>query len=246
MKTNNQVQPTETSGELKPVILATVNRIDNASKLKGKKVIITAGNSSLATSLARKFILEGATVLLTGEQSVELEQTAAGLGCLYCPLDLANTDDIARFITEADKLLGGVNGLVNIVNRDKQGEGILQVEVEEFNQQIGVSLRGHYFLTQHFVKLAERTKRRDSGVLFITPTHSTTPDDSPHGLTKVIINSLIQGLTVRFLLSGIRVNGITPDICDTSHDKVAETAAFFLSDASRCISGQLVSGLPVY
>ena len=81
-------------------------------------------------------------------------------------------------------------------------------------------------------------------------------------MTKAAINSLTQGLANRVVESGIRVNAIAPGVtvsdmtgfssdgslyCDYNitervylPEEVAEVACFLLSDASKCLSGQIL------
>ena len=84
----------------------------------------------------------------------------------------------------------------------------------------------------------------------------------PYGLTKTALNSLVKGLAKRLISRGIRVNAVAPgvtasDMTGISKDgnlyvdynmtervylpeEVAEIACFLLSDASRCLSGQIL------
>ena len=85
---------------------------------------------------------------------------------------------------------------------------------------------------------------------------------APYGFTKAAINSMVQGLAYLFISQGIRINAVAPgvtasDMTGLSSDgnlylpynatervylpeEVAETACFLLSDASGCISGQVI------
>ena len=89
-----------------------------------------------------------------------------------------------------------------------------------------------------------------------------TVDIRPYGFTKAAINSMVQGLACLFIKDGIRVNAVAPGItasdmtglkadgnlfleCNAINrvylpEEVAETACFLLSDASGCISGQVI------
>src|ERR1700685_3513413 len=49
-------------------------------KLKGKKALITGGNSGIGVATARLFVAEGAAVAITGRDQKTLEETGAELG----------------------------------------------------------------------------------------------------------------------------------------------------------------------
>lgn len=247
----------------KPVITAAISYLSPCERLAGKKIIITGGGRGLGFSMAQKFVAEGAEVLIAGRNAEMLAEKAAELGCKYLPLDVQDVSSFAEFIQRAEELLGGVNCLVNNAGISMHETNIRTVTVEGFDAQINTNLRGGYFLAQEFIKLTEGKKRRDCGILFISSERGFFVDDIPYGLTKVAVNSLVQGLAVRMLPSGIRVNGLAPGITSSDMtgfkadgnlfcgynankrvylpEEVAETACFLLSDASRCITGQIIA-----
>lgn len=99
-------------------------------------------------------------------------------------------------------------------------------------------------------------------ILFVSSETGETADIRPYGLTKAAINSLVQGLAYLYASQGIRVNAIAPGVTATGMtgvsntnlyypanpngraylpEEMAEVATFLLSDASGCISGQIVA-----
>lgn len=89
-------------------------------------------------------------------------------------------------------------------------------------------------------------------------------NETPYGLTKASVNSLVGGLSTAYYRHGIRVNAIAPGLTITDMtavyakhadgnmhasnyagrnflpEEVAEVACFMVSDASKCISGQII------
>ena len=250
-------------GAKQPIIRANVTYLAPNQRMAGKKVIITGGGRGLGFSMARKFMDEGADVLIAGRNAELLAEKAAELGCKYLALDVQDVAVFPEFIRQADEMLGGVNCLVNNAGISVHEANIRSVTPEGFDAQIQTNLRGAYFLSQAFIKLMEGKKRRDGSILFISSERGLFVDDIPYGLTKAAMNSLVQGLAVRMLPSGIRVNAIAPGITasdmtgfsadgnlfcgyNTSKrvflpEEVSETACFLLSDCSRCITGQIIA-----
>lgn len=87
-------------------------------------------------------------------------------------------------------------------------------------------------------------------------------DTIPYGLTKAALNSLTQGMASDVISHGIRINAIAPGVTVSEMtnykrednlyssyqaseriylpEEVAEVACFLLSDASKCISGEII------
>lgn len=258
-KLRQPVKPAATQ----PIIYANISYLMPNQRVAGKKIVITGGARGLGFSMARKLMDEGADVLIAGRNQELLAEKAAELGCKYLPIDVQDVASFPEFIKQADEMLDGMNCLVNNAGISVHEVNIRQVTPEGFDSQLDTNLRGAYFLSQAFIKLMEEKKRRDGSILFISSERGLFVDDIPYGLSKAAMNSLVQGLAVRMLPSGIRVNAIAPGItasdmtgfkadgnlyCGYNASKrvflpeeVSETACFLLSDCSRCITGQIIA-----
>lgn len=242
-------------------IKADIHYTSPSEKLKGRKIIITGGGKGLGAAMATKFVSEGATVLISGRNENTLKETANKIGCKYLVLDIQDTAKLDNFITEANKILGGVDSLVNNAGISLHEPTFFDVTPETFDAQIATNLRGGFFLTQSFTKLLLREKRKGN-ILFISSETGETVDIRPYGFSKAAINSLAQGLACLFVDKNIRVNAVAPGVTASDMtgfkpegnlfykwnatkriylpEEVAETACFLLSDISGCISGQII------
>lgn len=242
-------------------ITANISYLQPNSRLAGKKIIVTGGGKGLGAAMAKKFVDEGASVLISGRNGQTLQSTADKIGCKYLTLDIQNTTELDNFISEADRILEGVDCLVNNAGISLHEPTFFDVTPETFDAQIATNLRGGFFLTQSFTKLLLREKRKGN-VLFISSETGETVDIRPYGFTKAAINSMVQGLACLFVKDGIRVNAVAPGITASDMtgiksdgnlflsinatervylpEEVAETACFLLSDASGCVSGQII------
>lgn len=242
-------------------VTARISYLQPGGLLRGKKIIVTGGGRGLGAAMAAKFVSEGASVLISGRNERVLEEEASRIGCRYLLLDVQDTSSFEGFMDEADRLLGGVDCLVNNAGISLHEPTFFDVRPETFDAQIATNLRGGFFLTQCFTKLLLREKR-PGNVLFVSSETGETVDIRPYGFTKAAVNSMVQGLACLFVKDGIRVNAVAPGItasdmtglkadgnlylsCNATErvylpEEVAETACFLLSDASGCISGQVI------
>ncbi|MBO6101754.1 MAG: SDR family oxidoreductase [Opitutales bacterium] len=248
-------------GEARPVY-AEVSYLRADNRLAGKKVIITGGGRGLGLAMAKKFVAEGAEVLIAGRNEQTLKDGASLAGCKYLKLDVSNPSGFNTFIEEASKILGGANVLVNNAGISLHEPTFFDVTPETFDKQIDTNFKGAFFLTQAFIRHLKDGNSKGN-VLFVSSETGDTMDFRPYGFTKAAVNSMVQGLAYLFRKEGIRVNAVAPGITASDMtgikadgslnageyatgrfylpEEVAETAAFLVSDASGCISGQIIT-----
>lgn len=59
--------------------------------------------------MAKKFVAEGASVLISGRNESVLRDSAKELGCLSLTLDVNDTNSFSFFISRAEELLGEID-----------------------------------------------------------------------------------------------------------------------------------------
>lgn len=248
-------------GQPSVTVKAEIFTSQPAQSLKGKKILITGGNGGLGKAMAKKFIAEGAEVIITGRNEEKTKAAAAEVGCQYLIADLQNVDSLETVIGDSVKKLNGTNVLVNNAGVSLHEWEIEKVTFDGWDQQFDTNLRAPYFLTKYFLEYLTNNDIKGS-VLFVSSERSQTVDIIPYGLTKAAMNSLVQGLAKKYINKGIRVNAVAPGVTAsdmTGFDKdsnlycpynqtgrayipeeVAEVAAFLISDCSNCLSGQIL------
>lgn len=243
------------------IIKANITLLEANQRLEGKKIVITGGTRGLGYAMAKKFIEEGAEVLITGRNKDNLEKAAKTIGCKYIQYDVTDFARLDSFVEQADKMLDGANVLVNNAGISLHEGTIRNVSYEQFDKQINTNLKGAYFLSQKFLCLYEKKHRTNGSILFLSSERGQYVDDLPYGIIKAAINSLTQGLAKMLIRNNIRINAIAPGITATDMtgvtksdlyaddystgrfylpEEVAEIACFLICDASNCLSGQII------
>ena len=246
-------------GEPNP-IYANISYLSPNDTLRGKKVIITGGGRGLGFSIAKKFVSEGADVLISGRNTKVLEESAKLLGCKYLQLDVSKPSEFDSFMKNAYKLLDGMNVLVNNAGISLHENSFFDVTPDTFDRQTDTNFKGAFFLTQEFIRKV-KAEGRKANVLFVSSETGDTMDFRPYGFTKAAVNSMVQGLAYLFKKENIRINAVAPGVTASDMtgisvegnlysglytgrvylpEEVAETACFLLSDASGCLSGQIL------
>lgn len=246
-------------GKSKP-IYAKIVCLEPSNKLKGKRIVVTGGGSGLGYAMAKRFVEEGADVLICGRNTETLLKSASEIGCKYLQLDVQDITAYDSFIEKADNLLGGINCLVNNAGLSLHERSFFDVTEETFRSQVDTNLTGTFFLTQHFAKYLIE-KQTEGNILVISSETGITSDIRPYGYTKAALNSMVEGVAYMFAKQNIRINALAPGVTaskmtgrdpngDISFKKnvigrlylpeeMAEIACFLLSDASNCLTGQI-------
>lgn len=251
-------------GVPKVTVVANIQYSDPSACLKGKNIVVTGGGRGLGYSMAKKFAAEGANVLIAGRNEAVLQNSANEIGCKYLQLDVQDTESFPSFMSNAEKLLGGLDCLVNNAGISLHENGFLEVQSKQFDAQFATNLKGPFFLTQVFIEHCLKAgDKKMKKILFTSSETSMTVDERPYGLTKAALNSLVQGLAYRYVNDDLRINAVAPgvtisDMVDKSKDdkditcpynvtnryylpeEVAEVACFLLSDVSNCLNGQIL------
>jgi len=241
---------------------AGITTIESPNILTGKKIIVTGGSKGIGYHIAKKFIESGAEVVIVGRNEDELIKSSSELNCKWLRYDLTNIDGLDKLVQRAAELMGGLTGLVNNAGICNIDNGFLNVSQKSYDEQFLLNVKSPFFLTQAFIKYIVEHKIESSGVVFITSERGLYPDDAPYGMTKAAIGNIISGIARQFAVKGVHINGIAPgvtadilnhpEMCDDLYLKgsvgkrfilpteLAEVASFLMSDASRCVSGEII------
>lgn len=243
-------------------ITAKIDFLSPCNKLEGQKIIVTGGGRGLGFAMAKRFVAEGAQVLIAGRNEDTLKAASEKIDCEWLCLDMQEVNSFDQFIALAAERLGGLDSLVSNAGISLHEENFAKVTPETFDAQINTNLRGPFFLTQKFVGYALENKQ-SANILFISSETGETVDERPYGWTKAATNSMVKGLAYRLAENDIRVNAIAPGVtasdmtgfsedgnlyCSESKNgriylpgEIAEVATFLLSGVSGCISGQILT-----
>lgn len=174
------------------VTKANIYTLTADQRLQGKRIVVTGGTGAIGQAMAKRFVAEGAKVLITGRNEEKLRQLALELGCEALPLDVTRVEAFSEFLSQSVEKLGGLDCLVNNAGVSLH-ETFQTVTPEGFDQQVATNLKGPFFLSQRALDYMEKQGVKGH-VLFISSETGDTADIRPYGLTKAAVNSLVQGL----------------------------------------------------
>jgi 3-oxoacyl-[acyl-carrier protein] reductase len=237
-----------------------------SKKFTDQVAIITGAGQGIGFEIARQLALEGASVVLN-DIDEELANTASaeikkqGGVCHAVAGDVSNIEFIQYLVDEAVAKFGKLTIVIANAGITTFGE-FLDYKPESLKQVMDLNLYGTFFLTQ---KAALQIKKQGSGgsILLMSSVtgHQAHKNLAAYGMTKAGLEMLAKSLVVELSDYNITINTIAPGATLTERtlmdkeyietwsritplgkpatvEDIANAALFFVSPASRHITGQ--------
>lgn len=246
------------------IVYVDIKQINYNKRLTGKHVVITGGTSGIGLAIAKKFINEGAKLLITGRDEMKLRSVQNNLGSENCEImawDISNVHDIDSVIEKMAQQLNGIDIFINNAGIYSTKE-IFQVKENDWDSVFGINAKGLYFAMQA-IGLYYVNKNIKGKIVNIVSNRGILGDVGPYGASKWSVMGLTKGFARKLISKGIIVNGIAPgmtatginniDVFDNAYvniadtdsrvclpEEIAEIAAFLVSDAANHIVGEII------
>lgn len=181
-------------------------------RLQGKTAIVTGGASGFGAGIVRKFVAEGARVVIADLNTELAEALADELGDTVKPVtcNVAKAADV-RAMTDTALAHGGrIDILVNNAGVTHLPGPMEAVTEEDFDRILAVNVKAVYLAAQTIVPLMKTQK---SGVILnvaSTAGVSPRPRLSWYNASKGWMITATKAMAVELAPEGVRVNAINP------------------------------------
>lgn len=181
-------------------------------RLSGKTAIVTGGAQGFGEGIVRKFIDEGARVLVADINGDGAAATAARMGnaATPCQVDVASNDSMAAMVETAINAFGHVDILVNNAGITHLPKPMETVEEDEFDRVLAVNAKSIYLAARHLVP---HMKSRGAGSIVnvaSTAGLSPRPNLNWYNASKGWVITATKTMAVELAPSGVRVNALCP------------------------------------
>ena len=239
-------------------------------RLENRIAIITGAARGIGLAIARRFVTEGATVVISDVLDAEGEAAARRIGASYMHCNVSQSADVNALVADVAERHGAVDILVNNAGIAVPGD-FLDVSEADFDRVIGINLKGSFLMLQAVARLMVKQAaagRKPGAIVNMSSVNDTLaiPAIVSYCVSKGGVSQLTRATSIALAPHGIRVNAIGPGTINTDMAKgvladkaalnramsrtpmgrvgepeeVASIAAFLASDDASYITGETI------
>jgi NAD(P)-dependent dehydrogenase (short-subunit alcohol dehydrogenase family) len=186
-----------------------------SGRLKGRKALITGGDSGMGRAAAIAYAREGADVAINYLPAEEPDARevialikAEGRKAVAIPGDLRDEAFCQRLVTQAVQQLGGLDIIVSNAGRQQARQSILDLTTEDFDATMKTNIYAPFWI----IKAALPHLKPGSAIIGTTSeqAYDPSPDLYDYAQTKAATMNYVKSLAKQLGPKGIRVNGVAP------------------------------------
>lgn len=186
------------------------------TRFKEKTVLVTGAASGIGLAAARRFLDEGARVVMLDQDDAKLQEAAGGLPQDRVLVHVGDTADKATAtaaVKAAVERFGGLDILINNAGMATEGD-IMNTSEEDFERVMAVNVGGYF----HMAKAAMPELVKTRGAIVMTSSVSGLGGDwelFAYNTSKGAVSNMVRAMAMDAAKDGVRVNAVNPSFTDT-------------------------------
>ncbi len=187
-------------------------------RLDGKVAVITGGAGGIGKAAGKRFVEEGADVLLVDLDEQALADACAEIGSnrvSYFVADVTKADDNHAMVQCATERYGGVDAFLANAGIEGDVASILEYDEARFDQVMAVNVKGPFLGLKAAVPALAA---RGGGSVVITSSVAGirgAPGVTPYVTSKHAVIGMMKSAALEFAEQNIRVNTVNPSPVET-------------------------------
>ncbi|TKB52462.1 MAG: SDR family oxidoreductase [Nitrospira sp.] len=190
------------------------------NRLHGKVAVITGGNAGIGEAIAKAFVREGASVVITGRRQEELDRVVNGIvkeqGKAFAVAgSVTDERHVQETVRQTVQQFGQLDILVNNAGVGDFGKRLHEIDDATWMQVFDVNLTGVFRMTR--AVLPQMLKQGKGAIVNISSIASLIGLSSlpVYAASKGGLDALTRALAVDYAKDGIRCNVVNPGLIDT-------------------------------
>jgi 3-oxoacyl-[acyl-carrier protein] reductase len=211
-------------------------------RLKDKIAIVTGAGSGFGEGIARKFVVEGAKVVVADRNGDAAARVVATLGPSACAVtaDVARASDVKAMADAAQAHFGGgIDILVNNAGIGHKPQPLESLPEDEFDRIVAVNMKAIYLAAREIVP---RMKQAGRGVILnvaSTAGVSPRPRLAWYNASKGYVITATRAMAVELAPFGIRVVALNPVAGETP------LLATFMGEDTPEMRARFLASIPI-
>jgi len=188
------------------------------AKLDGRVAIITGGSGGIGRAAAKRFVDEGAQVLLVDIEERALREAIGAIGetrASFVCADVTSDDDTQRYVKTALDRYGRIDILLANAGIEGKFKPIPEYPIEVFDRVIAVNVRGVWLGLKHVIPMMAKG---GGGSIVITSSTAGIhgyPAASAYVTSKHAVIGMMRTAALECAPLKIRVNTVNPAPIET-------------------------------
>jgi meso-butanediol dehydrogenase / (S,S)-butanediol dehydrogenase / diacetyl reductase len=186
-------------------------------QLQGKVALITGGGAGIGEALARRFVVEGAKVCITGRRQEMLDRVAGLLpegSAVACAGDVTDWDDVERMVATTMSFGGKIDVLINNAAIDPGGS-VVDMDVELWRRVLETNMTGPFLMMKaaipHMIEAGGGSIVNVASLAGIR----CLPTMVAYCSSKAGLIMLTQQASIDYGPMNVRCNVVAPGACST-------------------------------
>ena len=179
-------------------------------RLQGKTAIVTGAASGFGAGIARRFVAEGAQVMVADLNAEAAATFAAEIGAIPCAVDVSRGESVAAMTEAAMQAWGRIDILVNNAGTTHLPAFLEDVSEADFDRVFAVNGKSVYLTARSIVP---HMKAAGCGaILNVASTAGVSPRPrlNWYNASKGWMITATRAMAVELAPFGVRVNAINP------------------------------------
>lgn len=183
------------------------------SRLENKIALITGGAAGIGLATAKRFVAEGAKVMLVDVQAEALEQAVDEIGeqsAAACVADVTQEDEVKKYVSKTMEHYGHIDVFFNNAGIEGDVDYLTNYSLEMFDRVMAVNVRGVWLGLKCVIP--EMLKNKGGSIICTSSLAGLKGQArlSPYVASKHAVMGIMKSVALEYASKNIRINTINP------------------------------------